>query len=55
MVEIQHGRNAIKAKAVEFTEKAIAIVGKLSRVNALRAADKDLPTELEKEKAEYIR
>lgn len=42
-----------KAKAVEFIDKAIAIIRKLSDEKALRDSDKNLLTELETEKSEY--
>jgi non-specific serine/threonine protein kinase/serine/threonine-protein kinase len=42
-----------KSKALEFVNKAITIVKKLSEMNTLRASDKNLLTELEGEKNEY--
>jgi tetratricopeptide (TPR) repeat protein len=42
-----------KAKAAGSIEKAIAIIQQLKSIDSLRDADKDLPAELEAERAEY--
>ncbi|HRH42590.1 MAG TPA: protein kinase [Pyrinomonadaceae bacterium] len=42
-----------KTKAVEFIDKTISVIQKLKNMNALRDSDKNLLTELEKEKAEF--
>lgn len=42
-----------QAKAVEFVDKAIVIIQKLKNSNALSASNKNLPAELENEKAVY--
>ncbi len=44
-----------KAKALEFIDKAIQFVNQLKAAGALRDADKNLPAELEKEKAEFTK
>ena len=51
--EVSHKQGA-SAKAIEHIETAIAIAQRLKDANALRAADNDLPTELEREKATYV-
>lgn len=48
-----HYQKGNKVKAVEFVDKAIALIRQLKELNALRDVDKDLLTELEKEKAVY--
>jgi tetratricopeptide (TPR) repeat protein len=48
-----HFKNGNKSKAIEFVDKAITIIQKLKELNSLRETDKNLPAELEKEKAEY--
>jgi tetratricopeptide (TPR) repeat protein len=45
---------AESAQAVEEVDVAIAIAAKLREANALRASDKELPAELEQEKAKYL-
>jgi tetratricopeptide (TPR) repeat protein len=42
------------AQAVGEVDVAIAIAAKLREANALRASDKELPAELEQEKAKYL-
>lgn len=44
-----------KSKAVEFVDKAMAIVQKLKKANLLCDSDKNLAAELEDEKADYDR
>ena len=46
----QKGNNA---EAVQFIEKAIALIQKLKELNSLRETDKNLLAELEKERLEY--
>ncbi len=42
-------------KAIESIDKALAIIRHLKEIDSLRDTDKDLLTELENEKAEYLR
>jgi non-specific serine/threonine protein kinase/serine/threonine-protein kinase len=44
-----------RAKAVEYVEKAIALITRLKEAEAIRDADKNLPAELEAERAAYAK
>lgn len=48
-----HNQKNNKPKAIEFIEKAIAIVQKLKDANSLRDTDKNLLAELETERSDY--
>ena len=48
-----HNKKGEKAKAAEFIDKAIFLVARLKEQENLRDSDKNLPEELEREKAEY--
>jgi tetratricopeptide (TPR) repeat protein len=44
-----------RTKAVEYVEKAIALITRLKEAEAIRDADKNLPAELEAERAAYAK